>query len=61
MILKELIKLPEKELQELFLRYQAILAAVPDIIMEVDAGKVYTWANQAGLDFFGKDVLGKKG
>ncbi len=60
MILKELLKLPEKELQELFLRYQAILAAVPDIIMEVDAGKVYTWANQAGFDFFGEDVLGKK-
>ena len=39
---------------------QAILSAIPDIIMEVDNKKVYTWANQAGLDFFGEDVLGHK-
>ena len=26
--------------------------------MEVNATKVYTWANQAGLDFFGEDVIG---
>ncbi|OEU65457.1 MAG: hypothetical protein BA863_10170 [Desulfovibrio sp. S3730MH75] len=51
---------PEEELQELSLRYEAILAAVPDIIMEVDANKVYTWANQSGLVFFGEDVLGKE-
>jgi PAS domain S-box-containing protein len=40
-------------------RQEALLAAVPDIIMEVNAGKVYTWANPAGLEFFGADVLGK--
>jgi PAS domain S-box-containing protein len=40
--------------------YEAILAAVPDIIMEVDENKVYTWANQAGLEFFGEDVVGKE-
>ena len=28
--------------------------------MEVDNNKVYTWANQAGLDFFGQDVVGKE-
>jgi len=28
--------------------------------MEVDNHKVYTWANQAGLDFFGDDVMGKE-
>ena len=50
----------EEALQELSLRYEAILAAVPDIIMEVDANKVYTWANQAGFEFFGEDVLGKE-
>jgi len=48
----------EKELHELMERQQAILAAVPDIIMEVDRDKIYTWANQAGQDFFGKDVIG---
>ena len=26
--------------------------------MEVDTRKMYTWANQAGLDFFGDDVIG---
>ena len=37
---------------------EAVLAAVPDIIMEVDTHKVYTWANRAGLEFFGDEVLG---
>ncbi|PKN12225.1 MAG: hypothetical protein CVU69_08515 [Deltaproteobacteria bacterium HGW-Deltaproteobacteria-4] len=41
-------------------RQNAILAAVPDIIMEVDTSKVYTWANPAGLEFFGDDVVGKE-
>ncbi len=40
-------------------RQNAILAAVPDIIMEVDTSMVYTWSNQAGYDFFGDDVIGK--
>jgi PAS domain S-box-containing protein len=48
----------EKELHGLMERQQAILAAVPDIIMEVDRDKVYTWANQAGREFFGDDVIG---
>jgi PAS domain S-box-containing protein len=41
-------------------RQEAILAAVPDIIMEVDKHKVYTWANKAGIAFFGDDVIGKE-
>jgi PAS domain S-box-containing protein len=41
-------------------RQEAILSAVPDIIMEVDNNKVYTWANQAGYEFFGEDVIGKE-
>jgi len=44
----------------LSLRHTAILEAVPEIIMEVDNNKVYTWANQAGLDFFGEGVIGKE-
>jgi PAS domain S-box-containing protein len=40
-------------------RQQALLAAIPDIIMEVDTAKTYVWANPAGLQFFGDDVLGK--
>ncbi len=39
---------------------EALLSAVPDIVMEVDNNKVYTWANQAGLEFFGEDVIGKE-
>ncbi len=50
----------EKENQRLARHQATVLAAVPDIIMEVDNNKIYTWANQAGLDFFGKDVIGKK-
>ena len=41
-------------------RNEAILAAIPDIIMEVDNNKIYTWANQAGIQFFGEDVIGKE-
>ncbi|HOT51243.1 MAG TPA: ATP-binding protein, partial [Candidatus Hydrogenedentes bacterium] len=36
------------------------LAAIPDIVMEVDANKIYTYANEAGLAFFGDDVVGKE-
>ena len=50
----------EEALQAVSSRYEAILAAVPDIIMEVDTNKIYTWANQAGFDFFGENVLGKE-
>jgi PAS domain S-box-containing protein len=41
-------------------RQQALLSAIPDIIMEVDENKVYTWANRAGVEFFGEDALGKE-
>jgi PAS domain S-box-containing protein len=53
-------KAAEEMLRRVSSRYEAILAAVPDIIMEVDAKKVYTWANRAGLEFFGPDVIGKE-
>lgn len=41
-------------------RQEALLSAVPDIIMEVDNNRVYTWANPAGLRFFGEDAIGKE-
>ena len=47
-------------LRALSSRHEAILAAVPDIIAEVDANKLYTWMNQAGFEFFGDDALGKE-
>jgi len=50
----------EEALRTLSTRQEAILAAVPDIIMEVDKDKVYTWANPAGLAFFGEDAIGKE-
>ena len=40
-------------------RQEALLASVPDIIMEVDANKIYTWANESGIRFFGDDVVGR--
>ncbi len=52
--------LAEEELRSLSLRQEAILTAVPDIIMEVDNDKVYRWANKAGTDFFGDDAVGKE-
>ena len=53
-------KRAEMDLQALSSRNQAMLEAIPDIIMEVDANKVYTWANHAGIDFFGADVIGRE-
>jgi PAS domain S-box-containing protein len=50
----------EARLAEVSSHQEAILSAVPDIIMEVDNDKVYKWANQAGIDFFGDGVIGKK-
>ncbi len=49
----------EEALRRISTRQESLLAAIPDIIMEVDGNKVYTWANQPGMDFFGKDVIGK--
>ncbi len=53
-------KRSDAALRALSARQEAILDAVHDIIMEVNPDKVYTWANQAGLDFFGEDVIGKE-
>jgi len=53
-------KRAEEALQSLTLQNKAILAAVPDIIMEVDNNKVYTWANKTGYEFFGDDVIGRE-
>jgi PAS domain S-box-containing protein len=53
-------KRAEKGLLILSSRNKSILASVPDIIMEVDKNKVYTWANPAGREFFGDDVIGRE-
>jgi len=50
----------EESLLRLSQRNQAILQTIPDIIAEVDENKVYTWANQAALDFFGADMIGRE-
>ncbi len=52
-------KQAEESLREMRLRQEAILAAVPDIIIEVDINKFYTWVNKAGLEFFGKNIVGE--
>ena len=54
------LKQTEAALRHITTRQEAILASIPDILMEVDANKVYTWANPAGLVFFGADVIGHK-
>jgi PAS domain S-box-containing protein len=50
-------KQSEEALNKITIRQDAILASIPDILMEVDTNKVYTWANPAGLQFFGEDVI----
>jgi two-component system, NarL family, sensor histidine kinase UhpB len=51
----------EAETQKLSIlnRQTALLGAIPDIIMELNNEKVYTWANESGYLFFGQDVVGK--
>ena len=49
----------ERQLRALAVRQQTLLAAIPDIVAEVDIERVYTWANPAGLAFFGEDMIGK--
>ena len=56
----EEIKQATIDLQTLTSRQEAILGAIPDIIVEVDSRKVYVWSNAAGVAFFGKDVIGKE-
>jgi PAS domain S-box-containing protein len=53
-------KQAEEALRALSARQEAIMAAVPGIIMEVDCNKVYRWANRFGVEFFGEDVIGKE-
>jgi len=53
-------KREEKKIFELSLRQEVLLSAIPDIVMEVDNNKVYTWANRIGIAFFGDDVIGKE-
>jgi PAS domain S-box-containing protein len=53
-------KRAEEELRALAKRHEALLAAIPEIIMEVDSRKIYAWANRAGMEFFGEDVIGKE-
>lgn len=50
----------QKALHASMVRKNALLNGIPDIIMEVDTAKVYTWANEAGKRFFGDDVIGKE-
>ena len=53
-------KQAECELETISTRNKDILTSVPDIIMEVDCNKIYTWANAVGRQFFGEDVIGKE-
>jgi diguanylate cyclase (GGDEF)-like protein/PAS domain S-box-containing protein len=49
-----------KALSALHSRTEGILRSVPDMIMQVDNDKRYVWANSAGFEFFGKEVIGKE-
>lgn len=54
------IREQEIKYRELCTRQEALMKAIPDIVMETDTNKVYVWANHAGYDFFGEDVIGKE-
>jgi PAS domain S-box-containing protein len=46
-------------LRVLSARHEATLDAVPDVIMEVDNDKTYTWMNRPGRAFFGEEAIGR--
>jgi PAS domain S-box-containing protein len=50
----------QKALLEISSHQESLLSAIPDIVMEVDKNKVYTWANTPGIEFFGDDVIGRE-
>jgi len=50
----------ENDLKNQVNRNKTILETIPDIIMEINEHKVYTWANNSGFNFFGDDVIGKE-
>ena len=49
-----------RDLQVLSLRQDALLTAIPDIIMEINRSGIYTWSNEAGRNFFGDNVVGRE-
>ena len=53
-------KRAEENIRMLSLHQQSLITAIPDIVMEVDVNKRYTWANRPGVAFFGEDVVGKE-
>ncbi len=54
------MKRKEEKLRSLVSRYDMVLGVIPDIIVEVDNSKRYTWANQEGFRFFGEDIIGRE-
>jgi len=50
----------DKQLTQISKHQEALLTSIPDIVIETDCNKVYTWANKAGFEFFGDDVIGKE-
>jgi len=48
-----------RDLQILSSRQDALLTAIPDIIVEMNNRGIYTWSNQAGREFFGTEVVGQ--
>ncbi len=46
-------------LQAVTSHQEVLLSTLPDIILKVDNDGTYTWANQAGVEFFGEDVIGR--
>lgn len=49
----------ERELSNLTQRQQTLLSAIPDIVVEVDMGRVHRWMNEAGAAFYGPDAIGR--
>lgn len=50
-------KKAEESLRALTFRYEAILAAAPDLIVEIDRSCRHVWMNQAAHDFYGTEAL----
>lgn len=58
--MNETLLASQMELRRHKQRQEALLAAIPDIVVELDSTLVCTWANPAALDFFGADIVGQR-
>ncbi len=50
----------QEEHLSLLNKSRVILEAIPDVVIEIDSNGKTVWTNEAGYNFFGRDIIGKQ-